>query len=307
MTGDFQRYLRAKRTVDDRALDRRLVDVLREMLTRRAATQDSPLRVLEVGAGIGTMVTRLLDWDILPEGEVQYRAIDLEAANISELDTSLRQWADDRSVSVSGTDPLVLEHANGRLVVESVVEEAATYADSHGGWDLLVGAALLDVFDLTNLGTLLGALAPAGVFYFPITFDGGTRFRPARPADRAIERDYHEHMDAKAGGNSRAGETVLARLTAADGVGRLDSAGSDWIVRPVGDSYPADEAFFLRYILDTIERAVGELRGDSADSLENWLATRRSQVAAGELVYLTHQLDILGRADDPRLVAESVD
>lgn len=306
MTGDFQRYLRAKQTVDDRALDRRLLASLREMLTARATTTQ-PLRVLEAGAGIGTMVARLLDWGVLPEGEVRYRAVDLEPANIAELAPFLGQWTADRDVSVTKRDPLVLDHADGRLVVESVVGDAVAHAGHTGEWDLLVGAALLDVFDLANLGSLLDSLAPGGVYYFPITFDGGTRFRPAHPADRAVERDYHEHMDTKPGGNSRAGEAVLARLTAADGIGRLEAAGSDWVVRPDDGSYPDDEAFFLRYLLETIDGAVSEIRGDSSADLDDWLTTRHAQVDAGELVYLTHQLDILGRVDDPRLAAESVE
>jgi len=81
VTDSFQRYLRAKRTVDDRALDRRLVDELREALTER----DGPLRVLEIGAGIGTMLTRFLDWGVLPEGDTEYVALDVQAENVATL------------------------------------------------------------------------------------------------------------------------------------------------------------------------------------------------------------------------------
>jgi len=72
-------------------------------------------------------------------------------------------------------------------------------------------------------------------------------------------------------------------------------AGSDWVVRPADGAYPADEAYFLRHILDTVESAVGEMGG--VDGLDDWLARRREQVAAGDLVYMTHQLDFLGRID----------
>jgi hypothetical protein len=48
-------YLLAKRTVDDRALHRGVFDRLRSELPPRP-------RILEIGAGAGTMVARALDW-----------------------------------------------------------------------------------------------------------------------------------------------------------------------------------------------------------------------------------------------------
>lgn len=304
MTGSFQRYLRAKRTVDDRALDRRVVDTLREEIESRAGAGagEGPFRVLEVGAGIGTMLARAVEWDLLPAGEVQYTAVDLAPDNVTELRQYLREWADDRPESVSGTDPLTLEGGGRQIEVEPVVAEAVEYAEATTTqYDLLVGAALLDILDLSGVETLLEPLAPGGLYYFPITFDGATRFRPAHPSDRTVERYYHEHMDGKPGGSSRAGEAVLARLREMEGVVVLAAGGSDWIVRPVEGGYPADEAYFLRHILDTVEDAVGEVSDEEFDALAGWLSRRRAQVEAGELLYLTHQLDVLGRvtaADD---------
>ena len=302
MTGSFQRYLRAKRTVDDRALDRRVVDALREGIENRAPAREGPFRVLEVGAGIGTMLARAVEWDLLPAGDVRYTAVDLAADNVAELRPYLREWASDRPESVSGTDPLTLEGEGRRIEVEPVVVEAVEYAEATTAqYDLLVGVALLDILDLSGLGTLLEPLAPGGLYYFPITFDGATRFRPAHPSDRTVERYYHDHMDGKPGGSSRAGEAVLARLREMDGVVVLAAGGSDWIVRPVDGSYPAEEAYFLRHILDTVEDAVGEVSDDELEALSGWLSRRRAQVEAGELLYLTHQLDVLGRvtaADD---------
>jgi hypothetical protein len=328
-TAAFRRYLRAKRTVDDRALDRRLVAILRERLADRAADTEEPLRVLEVGAGIGTMIARLIDWEVLPPGEVRYVAVDLDGDTLTGLRPFLREWAAGRDASVSVSvsdadedtadgDALVIETADRTIAIESVAADAVAFANEHAGeWDALIGMALLDVLDLDGLGPLLDALAPGGTYYFPITFDGGTRFRPAHAADRTIERRYHAHMDAKPGGSSRAGGDALARLQAIEGASLLGVAGSDWVVRPAAETdgqggsdspYPGDEAFFLRHILDTVEAAVGEVIAgvvgepspDESDSdpvaeLDEWLAHRRRQLDAGELVYLTHQLDLIGR------------
>ncbi|WP_277540178.1 hypothetical protein [Haloarcula laminariae] len=306
MTGSFQRYLRAKRTVDDRALDRRLVDSLRTELAARAAESAGPLRVLEIGAGIGTMLTRFLDWDVLPEGDIEYVALDVQTENVAAMRDYLAEWAAERSVTVAGDEPLRLDDGTRLVTVHPVVADALDYADDHGAvgrggrraeadYDLLVGAALLDILDREALGALLGTVAPGGLYYFPLTFDGATRFRPPHPADGDVERRYHDHMDAKPAGDSRAGGDVLDRLHRLDGATLLGAAGSDWVVRPVDGAYPGDEAYFLRHILDTVEGAVGELGG--VDGLDDWLATRREQVAAGELLYVTHQLDFLGRVE----------
>ena len=301
MTESFRRYLRAKRTVDDRALDRRLVETLQDRLASRVADTDGPLRVLEVGAGIGTMLTRFVDWGVLPAGDVRYTAVDIEPSNTAAIPEYLREWAADSEVAVTD-DPLTLDTGDRRIAVETATADGVAYAADADSYDLLVGAALLDIVDRDGLPTLLGALAPGGHYYFPVTFDGATRFRPSHRADRAVEAHYHDHMDRKPGGDSRAGDDVLDRLQRQDGATLSAVAGSDWVVRPVDGAYPADEAYFLRHILDTIEGAVREVAGDDFDALDDWLASRREQVAATELLYCTHQLDFLGRVTAPSVV-----
>ena len=56
-TYSFARYLTAKKSVDDRALNRHVWQSLVAALPR--ATPEQPLQILEVGAGLGTMVERL--------------------------------------------------------------------------------------------------------------------------------------------------------------------------------------------------------------------------------------------------------
>lgn len=298
MTDDFQRYLRAKRTVDDRALDRRLVAQLRDSLAGRVADGET-VSVLELGAGIGTMVTRFLEWDVLPATAVHYTTVDLEQANVDAVSEQLRNWASGRPVTVdSANGRVTLSGAEREVTVEPVAADAVEYVETtRADYDLLVTAALLDIVDDVPLSTFLGALDTGGLYYFPLTFDGATRFRPHHPHDSAVERAYHEHMDTKSGGNSRAGDSALIELQQLPGVS-VDAAGSDWVVTPNDDGYPADEAYFLEFILGTIERAVGE-RDETAETLQPWLRTRREQLETDQLVYITHQLDMLGRVDDP--------
>ena len=55
---DFQRYLSAKKSVDDRALNQHVWQSLHAALCIQSEPA-APLRVIEIGAGIGTMVERM--------------------------------------------------------------------------------------------------------------------------------------------------------------------------------------------------------------------------------------------------------
>ena len=72
ITYSLLRYLAAKKSVDDRALNWQVWQHLVAALPR--ATPQQPLRILEVGAGIGTMVERLVAGDVLTHAT--YTAID---------------------------------------------------------------------------------------------------------------------------------------------------------------------------------------------------------------------------------------
>src|SRR5260221_6380283 len=86
------RYLAAKKSVDDRALNWQVWQRLVAALPR--ATSEQPLRILEVGAGIGSMVERLLAGDVLTHAT--YTAIDKASALLTEAHRRLHQWADER-------------------------------------------------------------------------------------------------------------------------------------------------------------------------------------------------------------------
>ncbi len=63
-TYSFIRYLAAKKSVDDRALNQHVCQSLNRTLSQ-PDYQRAPLKVLEIGSGIGTMLERLLDWNVL--------------------------------------------------------------------------------------------------------------------------------------------------------------------------------------------------------------------------------------------------
>ncbi len=288
---DFTRYLASKRTVDDRALNRQVWQTLADAVASALAS-DRPVRVLEVGAGIGTMVERCVEWGLFAGSgfDVDYTAIDSEESNV---EVARRRLAHLTSGGEKGLR-VRLEEAN--------LYEFAARRENRQRFDLIIAHALLDLLHLpTALPGLLGMVRPGGLFYFSINFDGATLFLPEVDAglDGRIEALYHRSMDTRVtdgrpSGDSRTGRRLFHALRGC-GAEVLAAGSSDWVVHPVGGAYRADEAYFLGCILHFVEST---LRGHpelDAREFEEWLAVRRRQVGGGALVYVAHQLDYCGR------------
>jgi hypothetical protein len=294
MTLDFARFLAAKTTVDDRALNRHVLAELCRLMPAGAP------QVLEVGAGLGTMVARLMDWGAVGAGE--YILLDADPQLLDCSRRWLRDWAAARGLR---SDLLPDGLQVGDLRVRLVHAELGSYLEAaHGARaDVLIANAVLDLVDVPAvLPGLLRLLVPGGVYWFTINYDGESIFAPGHPHDGQVMQAYHRDMDerfryGRPAGESRTGRRLFHYLRDA-GAPALAAGSSDWVVYPAPDgNYPADEAYFLRSILNTIRDALRNRqdRVEPAD-LADWLAERGRQLAAGELVYIAHQLDFVGRS-----------
>ncbi|MEZ3143597.1 class I SAM-dependent methyltransferase [Halobaculum sp. MBLA0143] len=237
------RYLDAKATVDDRALDRRVADRLREELP------PSPT-VFDAGCGTGVTLPRLREWGVEPAG---YRGVDTDAGLVAAARE--RHAADTVSFAVG-----------------DAVAAAREAADGSFDPDLAVAGSFLDLVPVGEaVDTLAAAVGPGGLVYAPFTFDGRTTFAPAHPADDLVERIYHETIDAQPGRNVRAGRAAVDHCRRADGQ-LLAVGASDWVVRANDDGYPNDERYFLSCILGFVADALfvdggdGEGPTDSAEA-----------------------------------------
>jgi SAM-dependent methyltransferase len=257
-------------------------------------------RVLEVGAGLGTMVARLLDWGVVGTGE--YILLDTDRLLLDHSRRWLRDWAAARGLH---SDLLADGLRVGDLRVRLVHAELGSYLETgHGApADVLIANAVLDLVDVPAiLPGLLRLLVPGGVYWFTVNYDGESIFAPGHPHDDQVMRAYHRDMDERVrygrpAGESRTGRHLFHHLRAA-GAPALAAGSSDWVVSAGPDgSYPGDEAYFLRSILSTIQDALRTRQDwlEPAD-LADWLAVRHRQLAAGELVYIAHQLDFAGRS-----------
>jgi SAM-dependent methyltransferase len=294
MTSGYARYLAAKTTVDDRALNRHVLAELRRLMPAGAP------RVVEVGAGLGTMVARLLDWGVVGAGE--YILLDADRQLLDDSRRWLRDWASARGLR-SELLPDGLRVGDLRVRLEHA--ELGRYLEAaHGALaDVLIANAVLDLVDVPAvLPGLLRLLVPGGVYWFTINYDGESIFAPGHLHDDQVMQAYHRDMDERVrygrpAGDSRTGRRLFQYLRAA-GAPALAAGSSDWVVSAGPDgNYPGDEAYFLRSILSTIQNALRS-RQDRVEpaNLADWLAARGRQLAAGELVYIAHQLDFVGRS-----------
>lgn len=315
-TFDQLRYLSSKKTVDDRALNRTVWRSLSDAINQFPGDY---LKMVQLGAGTGSMLERLIDWGFFADlAAVRDDRVDVTAVRLDLIDN----------------DQLSLERARSRVPALAQARNW-DYAETSNGWrlqhasihldvrfelkdvrelvretrseryDVLIAHAFLDLFHLpTIVPSVLQALAPGGLFYFTINYDGVTIFEPVidRSLDDAIQVSYNRTMDKRITAGQPSGDSTAGRhlyhIVTECGAEVIDFGSSDWVVFPRSGNYMGDEEYFLRSILWLVGQALRAGADLPTASLDEWLRQREDQVQARELVYIAHQLDILGRVDN---------
>lgn len=296
----FTRYLASKKALDDRSLNRHVYGVLARHFARHSLT--NTLRILDLGAGIGTMLTRLLEWGLIINAE--YTALDADPETLAGIETYLEDWAkswDYRFESIH-THAFRLLRGQQKIHIQLIDRDLQTFLSSstEATWDLVLAHTFLDLVDLPEvLPGILALLDAEGLGYFTHNFDGVTIFEPAIDPEfeESIERLYHQSMDqrridGRPAGDSRTGRHLFTVLRQA-GAEILAAGGSDWVVYPQQGNYSVEEAYFLAYILNTVEEALAGHPDLDRSRFTAWMNRRRQQLEAGELVYIAHQIDFL--------------
>ncbi|MCY4575220.1 MAG: class I SAM-dependent methyltransferase [Chloroflexi bacterium] len=282
------RYLKAKAAVDDDALNARVYDALAHGISDMGG---KPLRVIELGAGVGSTFRRLFERGLLSSGE--YTMVDHDSESLEEASRAANAILD----SSGGTE----------LSVNPVVGDAVAYlqgeAEAGRLADVIIAQALVDLLNVPEfLGAAANALRPGGLLYLPITFDGETVFEPTANAvlNARVFDSYHRAMDDRRTpnglptGGRKAGRTLLTEIPQA-GLEIAAAGSSDWVVYPQDGGYPEDVAYFLHHIINFVWETLSENAVVFSAGLEEWVAGRHRQVELGELIYIAHQLDVLAR------------
>ena len=296
MDYSFQHYLLAKQSVDDRALNRHVYQRLSESLPQ------APLRIIEAGAGIGSMLVRLLRWGLLTRAE--YALVDEMQENLDYAAGWLPRWAAENNMQAQTSAPgqLRMFDAAREVLVRFERADVLDFARSAPQpADLLIAHAFLDLLPMpTGLGELFGLLKPGGLAWLTINFDGLSNLEPALDPvlDEKIERLYHQTMDTRpTGGDSRAGRHLFGHIRSVR-ASLLAAGASDWVVHAIDGRYPFDEAYFLYFILHFFEASLAGHPELDEPTLQTWLAARRAQIESAELVYIAHQTDFLVKLKD---------
>ena len=292
------RYLESKRSIDDRALASRVRD-------RFVAELPAEPTLLEAGCGTGVTVPRLLSWGV---DAGRYTGVDADE-RIVTFAREVRPKSLRRAGYAVSEGSLVESPTGGEpagttgrrpdftaedLAVGFETDDALDALAATTGVDAVIAQAFADLVSLSSLVSAVeSALRPGGVAYLPITFDGGTIFQPDHPADDAVESAYHDAINDRPGRDVRAGRHLLDLFRQRDG-DLLAVGSSDWIVRPRGGGYPADERYFTDRLLGFVADAIRDSRRD-VEGFDEWLSTRRDHLARGELTYVAHQYDLLYR------------
>ena len=276
----INRYLTAKKSVDSRALNQHVWKTLQEKLSR--GTRNKPTRILEIGAGVGTMVERIAEYQLVDHAV--YSAIDADPTCVEEMQKRL-------------------DHGNDQIKLETETAILQDFVERERGrrsWDLLVANAVLDLLDLASTLPLLQSLIePGGLMYFTINFDGVTILEPSiEPSfDSLVEKLYNRTMDERIVGGQKSGDSHCGRhlfkaLLDID-TEILAAGSSDWVVFAGPSGYSDDEQYFLHHIIHTIEAALFGHPELDEQQLTKWVKTRHAQIEDQSLVYIAHQLDFL--------------
>lgn len=280
----FADYLSAKYPLDERSLNRSVYELLIATLAERQA-----VRCLDVGTGTGAMLKRLL-----------------ESVNVPLSLTGLDQQADLLAMAEQSIKPLLPE--NNVVELALINTTLADFSAKPASFDLITAHGFMDIVPLqTSVQRFAEWLAPGGLFYATLNYDGDTALFPIYH-DEAFEKRllarYDESMeqrrvDGLATGGSRSGRRLHAALLA-EGFTLLAYGSSDWNITPVNGAYRDADGLCLHALLGFI-RAEGEAVQFNADALKQWHATRLAQIETAQLGLIIHQLDVL--AAKPGLTA----
>ena len=296
MEYSFPHYLLSKQSVDDRALNRIVLDFLKANLPAE------PLRIIEVGAGIGAMLARLLRWNII--SNVDYVLVDEAAENIEYAQEWIQNWAHESNLKVERSAEDQLRLIDSTHNVRIFFEQANVFdfiQTNPVPADLLIAHAFLDLLPMPDSMPKILSLTK-DLAWLTINFDGVTLFEPVIKSelDEKIEQLYHATMDTRStGGDSRTGRHLFGHLKNT-GAEIISAGASDWVVHSINGHYPANEAYFLNFILHFFEESLAGNTELNADEFDRWLKKRKIQIKRGELVFIAHQMDFLVRFKNQR-------
>lgn len=299
----FGRYLSVKKSIDDRALNRAVWNQLWTILHR--PDKNRPLRILELGSGIGTMAERMVESGRLTYAD--YTAVEIEAELITESRQRLINRAEREGLELQwhSKDTAWIQKETDEFTfkfIQSNIYDFFKNVDLSEKWDLGLAHAFMDLVNTEDvLPQFCAIIKPGGFLYLTLNYDGETILLPTLDPDLDghIMSLYNQSMDERTidgrkTGDSRTGRHLFDHLKIVNA--QLLAAGSsDWVVFPGIKGYSPDESYFLQFIIHTIHAELKDHRLLNTSDFESWIQQRYSQIHNGELIFVAKQLDFLAR------------
>ena len=192
-TFDYVKYLDLKKSIDNKSLNKVIWDKFSNWLMARNK-QGETLNVLEIGAGIGTMIERLLESSLLQKGH--YIALEPEPSFKQAAMCRFKSWASNHNCIFQINSEGLWHISNNEidLKIEWIETDTNMIAKlfNNDSFDLLLSHAVVDLLPVpTIMPIILKKLKAQGACYFSLNFSGNTEFYPAHDNDHKISEQYH--------------------------------------------------------------------------------------------------------------------
>jgi SAM-dependent methyltransferase len=285
----FVDYLEAKRALDERSLN----PMVRAAFLRSLRDRDE-VRCLDIGAGTGATLRRLLAWGVA--GRWRVTALDRDGALLDVARSKFQAALRGRTA-----------HADNAVVEVLFACGEVERHRPREPYDAVFAHAFLDLMPLAQtLAQLHAGLQPGGYLYATLNYDGETLLAPLY-ADTAFEAAllacYDESMerrrvDGLATGGALCGRRLQALLPQ-HGFEVLAQGRSDWLLHPIPDAYPDSDGFCLAFLLGLIVKEGLASGRFPPQALERWHRERRQLLHGHRLAARVRHLDFLARRADP--------
>jgi SAM-dependent methyltransferase len=324
---DFQAFLEAKAPIDEGSLDPDLFTRF-----RRSLQADRAPRLLDVGTGTGAALRRVLAFALA--GDLELAGLDSDARSLElarrRLAEQLRAQGFHLREQALETGWL-LEAGSGsrrirvRLVRGDLLAAGTAALLGEGVFGYLTAHAFLDLLPLARaLRVIRALLAPGGLLYTTLNYDGSTILRPEdRDPDfeRTLLAAYDASMESRRVEGEPTGGAFSGRRLAAElergGFRVLGEGRSDWEVRPATGAAPgpafgptdgpapgptpggkaSPASVFLESLLGMIAGEGLRAPGIDETRLAAWWRRRRADLQAGRLGLTARNLDFRARRD----------
>jgi hypothetical protein len=255
----------------------------------RGLPERRPLRILDLGAGIGANVRFLA-----PRlgGAQRWRLIDNDRGLLARLPEALTAWAgrEGHRATPDG-EGLRLEGDGFSARVEPVCRDLS---GDPGAWlsgetDLVTASALLDLVSRAWIDALASRIRDVGcAALFTLSYDGRIAWDPALPADAALRDALNRHQRRDKGFGTALGPDAAAyaaaRLAALGHA--VNEALSDWRLDET-------EGVLQQTLAEGWAGAAAQLAPDERPGIDRWLAARRDAIRGGRSRLRVGHRDVL--------------